>query len=178
MSAADPATAKSTPPATKPKPRRSPVERVIVWGGIAALLVVLGIEGHARMAYGASLASLQKKLNESETGEDLKIANAHTSVRGVFRRTESSNKQSKRVVYSWFSLFKQYVIQLNASKDDVVLGLETPDAAPEEAGSELQQTVMKETKTPTPTGGGPRPAGEQKDTKDAKTQSKQEPEVK
>jgi len=131
MTEVDPQTGSAVKTEARPVKRRSPVERVVVWGMIAALMVVLGIEGYAKMAYGSSLSSLQKKLNESEASGDLTIAKAHDSIRGAYRRAESQDKRGKQVTYRWFSLFKHYAIKLNATKEDVVLSLETPDAAPE-----------------------------------------------
>jgi hypothetical protein len=131
MSAADPNV--DAPPLTTPKPakRRSPVERVVVWGGIAALLVVLGIEGYAKTTYDSTLSTLKSKLEESETSQDVTLSQANGYIRGAYRRAESEDKRGKRVVYRWFSLFKQYVVQLNVSQD-IVMSYETPDAPPEE----------------------------------------------
>jgi hypothetical protein len=153
MSEAAPHAGTAAKPEARPVKRRSPVERVVVWGVIAALIVVLGIEGYAKVAYGSSLSSLQKKLNESETGGDFTVSQAHGYVRGAYRRAESKDKRGKQVTYRWFSLFKHYAIQLNASPEDVVLSLETPDAPAEIASDPAPKTAADAAPKAAPTAG-------------------------
>ena len=131
MSEANPQTSSAAKPAVKPVKSRSPVERVVVWGLIAALIVVLGIEGYAKTTYDSTLSTLKSKIDESEASGDVTLTQAQGYVRGAYRRAESQDKRGKRVVFRWFSLFKQYIVQLNATQQDIVLSYETPDAPPE-----------------------------------------------
>ena len=48
------------------KPSRNPVERVIVWGLIGLLLVVVAIEARAQRGYAMSLDAVQSAFADNE----------------------------------------------------------------------------------------------------------------
>lgn len=117
--------------AKKPSKPRSPVERIIVWGLIGLLVIVLGVEAHGKMSYDASLSSSQAQIAATEnSNDDLTIEAAQKSIRGFAGRTESESSGShgrQSITYRWPSLFKTYIIQLNSQKG-IVYSYETPDA--------------------------------------------------
>lgn len=116
------------------KPPRSPVERVIVWGGIGLLLVIVLIEARAQRGYATSLSEVQAALVDNELAE-ITLDEA----RELFALAPSETVEKSDSVYlrhhrfSWFSFFKsgQYEITLDVTPDEEaqVLSFSTPDAA-------------------------------------------------
>ncbi|MEX0728305.1 MAG: hypothetical protein WEB58_21115 [Planctomycetaceae bacterium] len=103
----------ASPSSAQPKSGkpRNPIERVVVWGGILILLVLVGIEYTARSAHTGAYDSLIEKLRTNEqAGNDVKTADVKAAVGGKAPRVEDvSGKRllngAKRMeVYSWFSL--------------------------------------------------------------------------
>jgi hypothetical protein len=109
MSANQDTSPTSTPrPAAKP---RNPVERLVVWGGILILLLLVGIEFASSRSQAAAVAKLTAKMRASETGDaDVKAADVKAAVNGKTPRVlDVSDKNlrsgSKRAeVYDWFTL--------------------------------------------------------------------------
>jgi len=102
----------STPQEPETKKPRSPVERAIVWGGIAVLLVVVIVEAKARQGYDHALNEITARISEVE---DTDGAVNEAIVAEVFggRKPASSGQAhntssgAKRVdIYRWDSLFK------------------------------------------------------------------------
>lgn len=101
-------------PASAPRPAakpRNPIERLVVWGGILILLVLVGIEYASSRSQAAAVAKLTAKMRASETGDaDVKAADVKAAVNGKTPRVlDVSDKNlksgSKRAeVYDWFTL--------------------------------------------------------------------------
>lgn len=101
------------------KKKRSPVERLIVWGLIAAMLVVVFIEYRASQGYNAMETYLQAEISKRPTIDELKAKFSSASV---------SDKQkdamgTEEVEFSFFSIFKadayKLRVQLLEVSDDV-----------------------------------------------------------
>jgi hypothetical protein len=126
----------STEP-TRTAKRRSPVERTIVWGLIAVLLVVVLWEGWARYGYSRTLDKWQDAIAKAESAD---------STGGVSRTaaeemlagspTISGPQQEGRfqtVTYRWKSLLKEYSIAVSYVGDPPeITDLVTADAPEEE----------------------------------------------
>lgn len=66
MSATEPAGTPAPPADTPAKPKRSTVERVIVQGGIAVLLVIVAIEGSAYLRHHRAHTKLMAEFEKAE----------------------------------------------------------------------------------------------------------------
>lgn len=133
MSSPTPAAGSGTDsPSKKP---RSPIERVIVWGGICLLLVVVAIEARAKFGYDMSRTAIAERLEDNENAY-LSLAEA----RGLFKFVPAvsepvSTRGHDAYTYSWFSVFKpgKYQIVLTATPgDDAEVTTFTTPGAPEE----------------------------------------------
>ena len=125
-------TAVTSEPASQKKPR-SRVERTIVWGLIAALLVVVGLEAQAwwgfRQAYGELGAKL-RQADESEfvvTQADVRAAVdglkpvGHKAIYGIMRTADRED------IYTWNGLFRSRTMYVysGSGEDPVVLFITT-----------------------------------------------------
>lgn len=152
----NPAGAAPVPPAKKP---RSPVERTLVWGGIAALLVVTLLELRAQQGYARTLEALGNRLDEDD--EDVTLEQAKPLL--AFSPALSEPVPaigSNEIKCSWFSLFKkgQYEITLIVSKEKkpVLLSFKTA-ALPEEPEEDVAPPANNSGSSPSPAmgmGGG------------------------
>jgi len=126
--------AASSPPAKKP---RSSTERLIVWGGIGVLLLVVAVEGHARLAYKWTRSSLIAALENDEQGEVVQVAQLDGLLKGFVNKSEVVKENNDFFVNcEWKSLFRpgQYQIKIQVSSDQsnaVVFGFTTFDPEPE-----------------------------------------------
>lgn len=115
---------------TKEKPKRNPMERLLVWGLIAVGVIIACTEGTARFGYSMSLDALKARIHEDE-GENpnpLKLEEAEGLIVGFPSREEGN----ERVTYRFKGLVKEFgAIHLPYDEDSFVLGLET-DAPPED----------------------------------------------
>lgn len=116
---------------TPEKPPRNPMERLLVWGLIAAMLLIVATEGTARMGYTMSLNKIAERLEMDDIGEESKplgIEEAETLLVGFPAKTEADGKVSFR----WKGLIKDFgAIHLSINEEQHVLGYET-DAPPED----------------------------------------------
>lgn len=116
-------------PSAQEKPKRNPAERLIVWGGIVILLLVVGNEARARFGYELTLSKLQSRIHQDE-GDDpnpLTVDEANSLVVGFPSKTDENGK----ITYRFRGLIKEFgAIHLTHDGEDLVLGLET-DAPPE-----------------------------------------------
>ena len=114
---------------TQPAKRsRSPVERVVVWGGILALLTVCGVEAMARFGYERSLSSLETAIQNKDGGEALTIEGIDSHLSGFPSRED--DQKSNVITYRWSGLLKNYgSIHLPYSGDNVVVSIEVSDTA-------------------------------------------------
>lgn len=138
-------------PARTAKKPRSPVERIIVWGGIIVLLGVVAVEARARKGYEWTLSALEKEIAKDE-GADAKpllVKDIDQHLIGWPNRTESELGSYRKITLTWRGLFqkKPYGIDLTYDSRDhgdgfAVLDLVThgadepaaPEPVPEDAG--------------------------------------------
>ena len=122
-----PASQTPTPPSKKP---RSPVERVIVWGGIAILLGILAFEARQKYSYDPTVSQLRKLLSD-ETEKYMKLSEVRPMIAGspTEVRTPHDRKAYHKIDLKWPSLFKDYRVQLiveSEGDDPLVAGFSTP----------------------------------------------------
>lgn len=114
---------------TDAKPKRNPVERMLVWGLILIGVVIASTEGVARFSYSMSLNALQERVHDDEEGDGsnpLTLSGVEQLIVG-FPKKESGNKT---VTYRFKGLVKEFgAIHLPHDEDGLVLGLQT-DAPP------------------------------------------------
>lgn len=131
---ADSTESKAIEPADKPS--RNPVERVIVWGLIGALLVAVGIEARAQQGYAMSLDAVQAAFADTEEVQ-IDLADARKLMTLSPAEVKDSDVSGLMDYYrfSWFSLFKsgKYEITLRVSKDSSEVISFATSAAPEPA---------------------------------------------
>lgn len=116
-----------TPPGKKP---RSPVERVIVWGGIAILLGVLAFEARQKYSYDPTVSRLRKALTE-DTEKYMKLSEVRQMIAGspTWEQTPHDRRAYHRINLKWPSLFKDYRVELiveSEGTDPLVAGFSTP----------------------------------------------------
>ncbi len=116
-----------TPPGKKP---RSPVERVIVWGGIAVLLGVLVFEARQKYSYDPTVSNLRKMLTE-DTEKYMKLSEVRQIIVGspLEEKTPHDRKAYHQINLKWPSLFKDYRVVLiveSEGADPLVAGFSTP----------------------------------------------------
>lgn len=118
-----------TPPSKKP---RSPVERTIVWGGIAILLGVLAFEARQKYSYDPTVTKLRKLLSD-DAEKQLKLSEVRPLILGspTEVRTPHERKAYHRINLKWPSLFKDYQVELvveSEGADPLIAGFTTPGA--------------------------------------------------
>jgi hypothetical protein len=133
-------------PAAKP---RNPVERVIVWGFIAVMLVVVAVEGNSWWQHKQALADLIAKTSAVDKAPDAQ-AITEADIKAYFQGKQPSHSSppeagnnftgaSRIDVYSWFTISpvnkrEIYVYYGRATKDDKggpeVLAIQVKDEAP------------------------------------------------
>ena len=103
----------SSSPAAPAKKQRSPAEKVIVWGGIAVLLLVLAYQARARLGYNTTLKALEARLEQDE-GVDAKPlleGDLDSYIVGwPSRKVEEKNQHLKTVELTWPGLTAPFVM--------------------------------------------------------------------
>ena len=94
------------------KKKRSPVERIIVQGGIVVLLIIVAIEFRAQKGYTDTLEKIRIATEDGEKEISLE------EVTGLLTLSPSSFLESENGIesttcYSWFSVFKNGQFKLN-----------------------------------------------------------------
>ncbi|QDT95872.1 hypothetical protein [Gimesia aquarii] len=91
--------------------KRNPLERILVWGGITVLIVIVAIEYRAKQNYDASVSALQEVANGIR---DVSIDEARQLMIGFSQKEgPRPNDQGLNTYhYQWFSLFKGGTYQL------------------------------------------------------------------
>jgi hypothetical protein len=128
----------SNSPRHKPGKSRNPIERLLVWGGILILSVLVGIEYSSSRAQTAAVGALTAKMRTNEqAGTDLKLADVKAAVGGKTPRVENvSEKQlrngAKRLeVYRWFSINplkpREMYVYYGLGEDPDVLSVSTDE---------------------------------------------------
>jgi hypothetical protein len=146
------------------RPSRNPIERVIVWGGIGLLLVVVGIEARAQRGYAMSLDAVQAAFADNEEVQ-IELADARKLMTLSPAEVKDANSTGIMDYYrfSWFSLFKsgEYEITLKVSNDNSeVISFATsaaPDLALAMTAPALSESSMSEFEDYS--GGGEFPGG-------------------
>ena len=129
----------STNPAPGQKKRRNPVERAIVWGLIAILVVAVAWEGWGRFGYSRTLSKWQNAIAAAEQAPDsqgLTLAQAEELITGSPEKSLDEGAFGQQTLtYRWNSLFgREYAILVSLTNGDPqeIVGLETAGAPPEE----------------------------------------------
>ncbi|QDU11900.1 tetratricopeptide repeat protein [Gimesia aquarii] len=107
------------------KKKRSPLERVIVWGLISVALIVVLLEVNARYGYSNTLTEMQNRIAQEADGKEFLLKDAKAMVKGFPYGDERLTQSGKQLQYRWFSLFRTYAIQISVGIDGEVLSLET-----------------------------------------------------
>ena len=128
--------AESLTPATEKEPsgKRSPRERALVWGAIAALLVIVVFEWSSQRQFQASLTRLERAIEASpSTGRFLGIPRheVETHIDGITFRDQKSHYLERlttrkeeeaeiqhELIFRWPSLFKKYQLIVTVNSDD------------------------------------------------------------
>ncbi len=125
---------------SEPKPR-NPFERVLVWGAILTMVVLVSIEAFAKFSYDMTFSNLTEAIEAAEAdGKDMPANELGGLITGSPKRTESAlphmhGTPRTNIDYQWWSIFKTYRIVVEVSEvgkegEMVVLGFST-DAPPE-----------------------------------------------
>ena len=152
-------------PAPKAKPPRSSVERFVVWGGIIALLVLVGIQARARFGYTMTLNALQARIAEDEglDPQPLLVSEVDRLLVGWPKKTEETASAHRSLIHlSWRGLTTSYSMTLPYDPTETqpaIMGLETSDAPAEPDTSFAEIGSTPETGTPPGSSGPPPGAG-------------------
>lgn len=166
MSDSAPSSASPNPTSSN-KPVRSPVERVIVWGGIAILLGLLAFEARQKYSYEPTLTGLRNVLND-ETDKGVKLSEVRKIIAGspTEERIPHGRRVYHRILLKWPSLFKDYRVELiveSQGEDPLVAGFSTPGGTDPEPPEPPTREVIGGDSPTMPTGmmGGPGSGGGQ-----------------
>jgi len=138
-----PANAVSQTPTPSGKKPRNPVERVIVWGGIAVMLGVVAYEAVHKYAYDSTVSRMRKMVSD-DTEKYMKLSEVRALIAGLPTEVKSPHERKayNKLDFKWPSMFKDYRVQLIVERegdDPLVAGFSTPggiDPAEEAANRE------------------------------------------
>jgi hypothetical protein len=125
---------------------------VLVWGGIALLLVLVAVQARARLGYTMTLNALQDRIAEDEgpNPRPLLVSEVDTHLVGWPSRSESKEGEHRSSIrLSWRGLTSSYEITLPfdpSETEPAVMGLETKDAPP------IEEEFADTSTAPAPTG--------------------------
>lgn len=125
-------------PVIKPKARRSPVERALVWGGILLLLMVVGSELLAQRGFSSTLNGLEETF---DNGTLLTEAQLPDHIHGFFFRDEEKIDGVRILSVQWPSLFRTYKIRIPVAVGDVLCVVETDRIQFDPLNDELSQPI-------------------------------------
>lgn len=122
-------------PTPSSKPPRNPVERLIVWGGIAIISGITLMEAHAKTGHSWTITRLKKEFSD-ENDRYASWSRVQTFISGypTHKPVSTGSTTRKNVLLTWPSLFKTYQIELvmeNEGTDPLVLGFTTPGSVDE-----------------------------------------------
>lgn len=142
----------SESPTPSNKKPRSPVERVIVWGGIAIMLSVLAFEARQKYSYDPTVNRLRKTLSE-DTEKYLKLSEVRALISGspTEVKTPHERRSYDKIDLKWPSLFKDYRVQLIVERegvDPLVAGFSTPSGT--DPTEQAEKMASNETTSATP----------------------------
>ena len=115
--------------------RRSPIERMLVWGAILILLVIVLIEWTSQRNYAATLSAIEKAIQEHhppKAPQGLKSAQIDPYVHGFAFRGEVQMSKTRQLTFRWPSVFKFYKLGVSVDANDKVLIVE--NLGPEAVG--------------------------------------------
>lgn len=108
-----------TPSQRKP---RSPVERVLVWGGIALLAVLAGLQGWAQLHYSQTLSAWQEAIVKMENDPEAPAFTKQDAEKMIRGNPEQSAPQQEgirqSVIYTWSGPIRDYSITLSYTNDE------------------------------------------------------------
>ena len=112
--------------------KRNPVERLVVWGGIVALLAMLAYEWNTQTQFTTSVKALEAAIRTKDKDDDFRTAGFPADdipkyLKGTPKRTEAvatdvvvadnhGDKEQIRVMYEWPSLFKTYKVSITVDQ--------------------------------------------------------------
>lgn len=135
MSDASAANRSDSQGSAKAKPPRSPVERIIVWGGILVLLLLVAAQARARIGYQMTVDALRERvlLDEGANPQSLLLKDIDQHIVGWPNRTEEKFGKTEHVVtLTWKGLLSTYGVDVRATQDTEPVVLELiPHGAPE-----------------------------------------------
>jgi hypothetical protein len=157
-------------PAAKP---RNPVERVIVWGFIAAMLVLVAVEANSWWQHKQAFAALVAKTKAVDEAADAPAV-TEAVIKDYFQGKQPShsappergnnfNGASRIDIYSWFTISpvnkrEIYVYYGSATKDDTngpdVLAVQIKNEAPPAPSAPPQVASGEQPSAGPPPGGG------------------------
>ncbi len=105
------------------KKSRSPVERIVVWGGIVVLLGLVAVEGRARKGYEWTLSALETEIakDEGSTAQPLYVKDIDKHVIGWPKRVETESGSYKKITLTWDGILppRTYGIDLTYDNRDM-----------------------------------------------------------
>ena len=135
-SSADASTVDQDP---KPKSKRSPVERVLVWGGIALLSVVVGSELIAQRGFSSTLNGLEETF---DNGTLLTEAELPSHIHGFCFKDEEKIDGVRILSVQWPSLFRTYKIRMPVAVGNVICVVETDRIQFDPLNDELSRPIQ------------------------------------
>lgn len=103
--------------------KRSLLEKSLVWGGIVALLAVVGLEWSSKKHYEESLAALESAVQAYDSLGNrvvFLVDDAASHIHGFPSRKDEGEIPRRKVIYKWPSLFKTYSVLLMVNDAQVV----------------------------------------------------------
>lgn len=100
--------------------KRNPLERIVVWGAIGILLLVVLVEARAQYGYSQSLEAIRSAMDDPEEAQvSLEDVRGMMAFAPSERDGEHTSLVNKRV-FSWPSIFKsgQFEITVDVSNDE------------------------------------------------------------
>ncbi|WP_373652852.1 tetratricopeptide repeat protein [Schlesneria sp. DSM 10557] len=110
------------------KKKRAGWERVLVWGGILTLLVLVLIEGTSSKFYGETLKSFESRFRIPDGGRErptVPLAEATGHIRGFPFKRELGTRPNRRIVYSWPSFFRTFKMVMNVNDKNEVVSVDS-----------------------------------------------------
>jgi len=160
----------------KPVPKRSPIERAVVWGGILLLLMVMLYEWRSQSGHNGTIEAFE---GQFEKGVTIPIADLEKHAQGYYVRSEFKDGDERVVTLQWPSLFKTYKLYFPVDRLELITSFETeasrngevPEAAKKSHHIDPATIDPNQPATPSPT---MMPAGSSAPAADAKTPAVEE----
>lgn len=92
----------------KPVRKRSMWERLVVWGGIVALVGVVFVEWKSRQGHDSTLSKLEERLSKGK----IPLNEVKGLIDGFGMMKDDASTKPRSVIVQWQSLFKRYKLRL------------------------------------------------------------------